>query len=114
MAPNAERPADRGDGSEAREDQSGRIAVPEHTQGRSSPQDRLVATFAKNLHARHEIWLRTYSGGVRRVVIATRDSDRLGGWRNTGPTLVIAPAKIDDLIEALQIAKRDAIEEGHL
>jgi hypothetical protein len=115
MAQNAERPADRGDGiSEAREDQSGRIAVPEHTQEHTWPQDRVIAVFEKNKRARHEVFLRTFDAGVRRVVIASRDANGIGGWRNTGPTLTFAPSKIDALIEALQDAKNAAIEEGHL
>lgn len=114
MASQTSKAAHRGDGGDLREEQSGRAAFPELHQDESWPQDRLVAAVPRNGRQRYEIRLKTFEGGVRRACFCLRDSDGRGGFKATGPTIAIAPNKLEELVGAFEGAIDACREEGEL
>lgn len=113
MASNAAKAAHHGDGGDLRELHSGRGDVADIDQTPAWPQDRPIAFIKKHSRARFEIGLRSYDA-LRRVELRLRESNGQGVFKETGPTIVMAPPKLREIIGALQEAERALIEEGVL
>lgn len=113
MASNAAKAAHRGDGGDLRKVQSGRADVSEHIDAIERTQERLIDTCCKNGRSRFEISLKNFDG-LRRVVLGVRDVDGCGGFKATGPTLVIAPERLSNIRELIDAAEVACREEGLL
>lgn len=112
MAQDNEKAAHRGNGGDLRNAHSGRGDGSVNTDRTWSPQERLVGVAVKNSRSRFECYLRTFEGGVRRVVLTIREANGTGGFKDRGPLFVFAPDKIEELKELMDDAKAAWIAEG--
>ena len=114
MPQDNEKAAHRGNGGDLRKSHPGRGDGAENRGHQWSPQERLVGVAVKNSRSRFECYLRTFEGGVRRVVLTIRESNGTGGFKDRGPLFVFAPDKIEQLKELMDDAKAAWIAEGSL
>jgi hypothetical protein len=113
MAAKVAKAAHRGDGGDLRNSQSGRAEASDISQVVRRPQDRLIAAVQKHGRARFEIALRSFRYD-RRVTLRLCESNGQGGYKKSGPCVAIAPSKLREVIEALQLAEATAKAEGLL